>query len=158
MNKTKEILNKLNIKYDWYTHEPIYTYQDAIRIDQKLGLIGTETKNLFLKDTNNNYYVFVTTSDVRFDYKLIKGLIGIKLKITSSDELKNKTGYTAGSAATFPYDNDVIYLIDNNIFKTNHLICSGGLATESYQMCTKDLKKILDSLQNKKIYLNLPTI
>ncbi len=153
--KTKKILDELNIDYVWKVHDPIRCYEDAIKVDKQLGFTGTETKNLFLKNSQNSFYVFLTTADVRFDKKAIKEKINQKLSIASHEELIQKTGYTPGSAASYPYDRDITYIIDNRIFKTNKLICSGGVPTESYEMETKYLQKILDFLPNQKIYIDL---
>lgn len=150
---TKEILNHFNIKYKWYIHKPIKTYDDAIEVDQEFGIVGEESKNLFLKDNENNYYVFVTIAKNRFDKNLIKEKTDLKLKIASSEELEKMTNYVAGSAATFPYDEKISYIIDKIVFRIESLICSGGVPTESYTMNGSDLKVIFDNCKNKKIYI-----
>lgn len=154
IQKTKKILDELNIDYVWKKHESIMNYEDAMKVDKELGFTGIETKNLFLKNSQNSFFVFLTTFNVRFDKKIIKEKINQKLSIAPEEELIKKTGYIPGSAASFPYDIDVTYIVDNRIFKTNKLICSGGTPTESYEMETKYLQKILDFLPNKKIYID----
>ena len=156
MNKTREILDKLNINYQWYNHKPIITLQDAIEVDKELNLVGEETKNLFLKDKKtNNYYVFITLAKNKFGLTDNDEINELKLKIASSDELEQKSGYVRGSAATFPFSNDTIYLVDNSIFNVEYLICSGGNPTESYVMKSIDLKNVFEYIDNKIIYVNL---
>lgn len=64
MNKNNEkcmqIIKKLHLKPRIVTHEPVLNYEIANKVDQELGLTGTETKSLFLKGKSGNYYLFIT--------------------------------------------------------------------------------------------------
>mgnify|MGYP002508862565 CR=1 FL=1 len=91
--RCQEIIEKLNLNPRVVTHEPILNYETAERVDKELGLTGTETKTLFLKGKSNNYYLFITLSDVRMDSKVLKSLFGEKVSLVNGEEItvKEKT-------------------------------------------------------------------
>ena len=152
-NNVEQILKNNQANYKWYNHEPIYCLDDALRIDEQFNIEGIETKNLFLKSSDGCYYVYLTTTNNRFDRKKIKDLINKKLSIVNSNELTSITGYVAGSVPQFPFDNSIIYLCDREIFNYNSLICSGGTPTTSFTISGEELKKIIDNTKNQKIYI-----
>ncbi len=154
MTKTLEILNDLKIEYKHVIHEPIINYEIAKKIDQENNLTGMESKNLFLVSKSNKYYLLVTKEGTRFDRNFFKELLEEKISITSPDELNAKTGYVVGSAPSFPYPDDVTYIIDISIFDYDKYICSAGIPTESYEMITKDIIKVYETQNNKVKFLD----
>lgn len=151
-----KIMDHLGIKYQFVEHEPIVDYETAKAVDEKYNLVGTESKNLFLKSKQNNYYVLVTVEGVRFNRSFMKEIVNEKLSITSPEELQEKTGYVVGCATNFGYDEDVVLVVDKSIFNHEYLICSAGTPTQSFVMKTEDLKLIYDDCKNKVIYVQLP--
>ena len=106
-----EILDNLNIKYDYLEHEPVYTVEEAKRISNMLDGIGC--KNLFLKDKKKNYYLIILQEDKRFDFKSFEKEHDLKhLSFCSEDELYNILGLTKGSCTPLGIINDI-----NNIVK-----------------------------------------
>lgn len=151
-----EIMDNLLIEYKYVEHEPIVDYETARAVDEKYNLVGTESKNLFLKSKQNNYYVLVTEEGVRFNRNFMKQLVNEKLSITTPEELEEKTGYFVGCATNFGYDSDVTLVVDEGIFKHEFLICSGGVPTQSFVMKTEDLKLIYKNSENNVIFTQLP--
>ena len=152
-SKTKEILENLKVEHSYYSHKPIHTLQDALEVNEELKISGEETKNLFLKDKEGNYYVYLSLASARLDKKLLKEITGKKIDFAGKDELTEKTGYIVGSAPSFPYDKSITYIVDKGLLIDGTIVCSGGVPTESYTMLGKDLQIVLDSLKNKIIYL-----
>lgn len=99
--------------------------------------------------------MYLTLAANKFDTKLIQKLTNLKLKFASAEDLAEHTTYIVGSVPQFPFDSKITYLVDNRLLKAGSIICSAGLPTESYTMEAKDLKRILDTLDNKIIYLDL---
>lgn len=155
MTKTIKIVNDLKIEYRHITHEPITNYEIAKKIDKENNLTGVESKNLFLVSKSNKYFVLVTKEGTRFDKNIFKDLLGEKISIASPKELEEQTGYVVGSAPSFPYSNNVMYIIDVSIFEHEKYICSAGIPTESYEMITKDIIKVYDNQPNQIKYIDL---
>ena len=53
MEPILQILNDLNIPYELQEHKAIFSEEDSK--DVVITLEGTDVKNLFVKDKNNNY-------------------------------------------------------------------------------------------------------
>ena len=84
------------------THEPILDYETANKVDEELGLEGTETKTLFLKGKkSNNYYLFITLASKRMDSKLLKNLLGEKINMVTGDEMIELSGMMPGCMTPF---------------------------------------------------------
>ena len=150
-----KIMDDLGVSYEYYEHEPIVDEATALKVNQQFNLKGVESKNLFLKSKSGNYYVMVSEYGVKFNRAFMKDLVGEKLSIASAEELVEKTGYSSGCAASFGYDEDVTIVVDENIYKNEYFICSGGNATSSFVIKTEELKKIFPTLANKVIYTKL---
>lgn len=151
-----KIMDNLGIQYQYVEHEPITNYEIAKKVDEEYNLEGTESKNLFLKDKNGTYYVFITEEGVRFNRAFLKEVTGEKLSITSAEELEEKTGYKVGCATNFGYDADVVFIVDAEIFNHEKLICSAGSPTQSMVIHTADLKKIYQTISNHILYVQVP--
>lgn len=68
----QEIFTQNQIEFELYRHRPIYTNEDALVVKEEQGFSGTETKSLYLKDKQNNRYIFLTFTTKRSDFKKIK--------------------------------------------------------------------------------------
>lgn len=150
-----KMMDDLNIEYQYLEHEPITDHDSAIFVNTKYNLKGKESKNLVLRGKSGNYYVMVSEEGVRFNRSFMKELVGEKLTLATPEELNEKTGYVVGCAASFGYDEDVTIVVDENIFRNEFFICSGGNPTSSIVIRTEDLKKIYATVSNKIIYTKL---
>ena len=90
--KCYEILKELNLEPRVVTHEPILNYETADKVDKELGFTGTESKTLFLKGKSGAFYLFITLATERMDSKMLKNILGEKVKLVSGDEMIETTG------------------------------------------------------------------
>lgn len=143
--RCQEIIEKLNLNPRVVTHEPILNYETAERVDKELGLTGTETKTLFLKGKSNNYYLFITLSDVRMDSKVLKSLFGEKVSLVNGEEMKKVTGMQPGCMTPFGLEDKLIksIVVDTKIDEEDLLILAFGSETMSMEISPQDLHKIL---------------
>lgn len=148
-----KLLDSLNIKYEFYKHEPITTSEVIDVIRKKLNLKGTESKNLFLKTKSNKFFVFVTDISKKFDKDFFKNLLGEKVSFATFDELEKITGYKANAAASFCYPKEIDIYVDEEIFNHEIFTISTGNIDETIEMKTKDLKTIYKNIDNKVTYL-----
>ena len=65
----KEILQKLNIKYEEVEHKPVFTSLEAQFIKEKIKGVGV--KNLFIKDSKN-FYIVLQVDDKKANLKEIQ--------------------------------------------------------------------------------------
>lgn len=147
-----EILEKLNIKYEEWTHNAVYTMEEAINIKNRLK--GLECKNLFLK-SKDNYFLLVIEGDKKANLKEIEKLLNIKrLTFASEDELMNILNLTKGSVTPLGLINDkekiARVLIDKNL-KDNKLLVHPNINTKTISIEYIDLIKFIDYTEHKYI-------
>ena len=64
------LLVKKNINYTLYNHPPLFTVDDSKRLRGKID--GAHTKNLFLKNKKNNFYLFSCLESTKINLKILK--------------------------------------------------------------------------------------
>lgn len=151
--KCYELVDSLNLKPRIVTHEPILNYETAYKVDQELNLTGTETKTLFLKGKSDNHYLFITLADERMDSKLLKDLLGEKVRLVTGEEMIDLTGMMPGCMTPFGLKEGLIksVVVDPKIYNEEKLICAFGSETMSTEITPADLKTILEHLYKDHI-------
>src|SRR3990167_1830604 len=74
-------LEKHKINYKIHTHEAVFTVEEANKSSHKMPDVF-HTKNLFLKDENNKFFLVCMNAFKRLDLKIFKEKINAKKKIT----------------------------------------------------------------------------
>ena len=154
--KCMEIIKDLNLTPRVVTHEPILNYETAAKVDEELGLTGTETKTLFLKSKAGNYYLFITLATERMDSKLLKSLLGEKIGMVSGEEMTALTTMQPGCMTPFGLKEGLIksIVVDPKIYNEDKLILAFGSETMSMEITPNDLKTILENTYKTIIPLN----
>ena len=65
-----KLLDEKNINYILLTHPPLFTVNDSKRL--RGNIAGAHTKNLFLKNKKNNFYLFSCLENTEIDLKSLK--------------------------------------------------------------------------------------
>ena len=92
-----KVLDELNISYEELEHNAIYTIEDAIneRIPERID--GIECKNLFCKNKDHYYLIFIEASK-RADLKALSKLVEEShLSFASPSELESILALDLGS-------------------------------------------------------------
>ena len=145
------LLNEHNISYREFDHDPILSYEDAEREKQRLGWNGVESKNVFLKGANGQYYLYVTTQGKRVDFSQLKELTGTKTSIASEDDVRNVIMCVPGCVAPFGFCKEITIIIDPRIYEHTDYLFSPGVTTKTIQTNIQDVKSIFSCLPNKVI-------
>jgi len=145
------LLNENDIKYDVVEHPAVFTVEEAIEFVPKID--GAGCKNLFLKDNNNVYYIYVLLENKRADFEYLSQILGVeKVKFASEKELYNKTKLIRGSVTPLGIINndekDIIVLLDKELLNKKVLM-HPNINTKTLSMNFTDLIKIIDSVKGK---------
>ena len=72
INKTKllQLLDNKKINYNIFDHPPLHSVKDSINM--RGAIDGAHTKNLFLKNKRNNFFLFSCLESTIIDLKLLK--------------------------------------------------------------------------------------
>ncbi len=153
-NKNIEILKKLRIQYKECDHKPVLDYNAAEKIREKFRLTGIESKNLFLKTKDGKFVIYITSYNKKADFDRLKTILDSRVSLATSEELKGKTGCVPGCAMPFGNDKEITIIFDNSVLKYEKFIYSPGIPTKSIEIDTRDILKILSSLENKSIRID----
>ncbi len=88
------------------SHPPLYTVEDSIRLRGEIP--GRHTKNLFLKDKKDNFFLLTMGEDRQVDLKELHKLVGgaSKLSFGKPDRLMEYLGVLPGAVTAFSVVND----------------------------------------------------
>lgn len=93
-------LQKHSIAFDYYEHRPIFTVEEGE--DIKHTIPGMHTKNLFLTDKRDQYFLVCIESSKRLAINMFRKLIGVKdLSFGTPEEMMEVLGLTPGSVSLF---------------------------------------------------------
>lgn len=152
-----EILNSLNIQYKRYAHDPIYTVEEAKKIDEMIP--GKKCKNLFLKSAKENtYYLYILDEDKRADLKsLSKKIESSRLSFGSEEELYDCLKLTRGSVTPFGIINDthnkVVILFDEELKGEGIVNFHPNVNTATIGISQNDLERFIKFEQNEYYYV-----
>lgn len=110
MTKTPDqlfaFLADLDIPVETVTHPPLFTVADSQALRGEIA--GGHTKNLFLKDKKDNFFLLTVGEEAEVDLKQIHHLIGATGRVSfgKPDKLLELLGVTPGAVTAFGIIND----------------------------------------------------
>ncbi|WP_028033691.1 prolyl-tRNA synthetase associated domain-containing protein [Chelativorans sp. J32] len=99
-------LAELGIEVQTHNHPPLYTVEESRSLRGEIP--GAHTKNLFLKDKKDRFFLVTAEEDARIDLKTIHHAIGASGRVSfgSGEKLLALLGVTPGSVTPFGAIND----------------------------------------------------
>ena len=110
MPKTKDdliaLLDSLGIAATTREHPPLHTVAESQAL--RGAIPGRHTKNLFLKDRKDNFFLITVGEDVQVDLKTVHHLIGAAGKVSfgNAETLREYLGVVPGAVTAFGVVND----------------------------------------------------
>src|SRR5262249_53718847 len=100
-------LDRLEIPYSTVSHPPLFTVEQSRELRGTIP--GGHTKNLFLRDKHDAYYLVVASEDAAIDMKGLHRRLGAKGRFSfgSADALRELLGVEPGAVTPFAAINDV---------------------------------------------------
>lgn len=148
------ILDELNIKYEEIEHKPVFTIEEALeeKIPDKIN--GIECKNLFVKNKDNYYLIFMEASKRANLKELAKLLNKSKLSFSNEKELKEILNLNIGSVTPIGIINDknnlVVLLIDRDL-KGKKVLVHPNTNTKTMSIEYEDLIRFIEYTNHKYI-------
>ena len=98
--KDQSIIHKLIL------HPPIFTVEDSKKIRGKIK--GAHTKNLFLKNKKNNFFLFSCLESTNIDLKILRKALGLgNISFANEENLREMLNLMPGSVTPFGLLNDI---------------------------------------------------
>ena len=154
-NELLKLLNDKSIHYKKYDHEPLYSVEDS---KNKRGEIrGSHTKNLFLKNKKNNFFLFSCDENAKVDLKQFSKSIDAKnLSFANAEYLEQFLGIKPGSVSPFALlndkDNVVKFYLDEKLFNSEIINFHPLINTTTISIETSEFINFLLE-NNKKIHI-----
>ncbi len=152
-------LAKLNIEITTVEHPPLFTVEDSQKLRGQI--VGGHTKNLFLKDKKNNFFLVTVAEDAVVDLKNLHKLVGgsSRLSFGKPEKLMQYLGVTPGSVTAFSVINDingvVKLVIDKSLLENDIVNCHPLVNTATTSIATGDLLRFLKSVNHQPEILNV---
>jgi len=146
-----EVLNKLNITYEEIEHKPVYTIEEALKENLPDKILGIECKNLFVKNKNRYYLIFIESSK-RANLKEISNIVNeSKLSFASDLELKEIMNLQVGSVTPLGIINDknlkVILILDKEL-RNNRVLVHPNVNNKTISIHYQDLIKFIEFMNH----------
>jgi len=148
-----ELLSVKNIDFQIHNHDPLFTVEDSENLRGEIK--GAHTKNLFLKNKKNNFFLFSCEENARVDLKLFSKSIDAKnLSFASSVYLEQYLNIKPGSVSPFALlndnDNVVQFYLDEKLYNSEIINFHPLINTTTISIKTLEFINFLLE-KNKKI-------
>lgn len=154
-----QILNHLNITFDYYEHPPAPTIEEARKYWKDINAM--HCKNLFFRNHKGNQHYLIVL-DHNYDlniHNIEKHLKQGKLTLASEHRLNKYLNISPGSVSPFALINDkeqhVHVLIDQNIKYSSAISFHPNVNTASLVIKFDDFIKFLNFTKNKYQFVKL---
>ena len=116
-----EILRVKSIEFQIHEHQPLYTVEDSEKLRGEIS--GSHTKNLFLKNKKNSFFLFSCEENAKVDLKKFSKSIDAKnLSFSNAGYLEQFLGIKPGSISPFALlndkDNIVKFYLDEKLYNS----------------------------------------
>ena len=108
--KLLQLLDNKKINYRIFNHPPLHSVKDSINMRGTIE--GAHTKNLFLKNKRDDFFLFSCLENTMIDLKLLKKNLNLgNISFAKTNYLKKILNLSPGSVSPFGLLND----INNNV-------------------------------------------
>ena len=152
-NDLLELLRGKGLNFQIHNHKPLYTVDDSE--SHRGDLDGAHTKNLFLKNKKDMFFLFSCDENANIDLKRFSKSIDAKnLSFANESYLEKYLGIKPGSVSPYALINDkqsiVNFYLDEKLFKSDLINFHPLINTTTITTKTVDfINFILEN--NKKI-------
>jgi Ala-tRNA(Pro) deacylase len=122
-----EFLDGLGITHKTLSHEPVFTVAESVALRDAIP--GGHTKNLFLKDKKDQYFLLTVEENATVDLKTVHQLVGgaSKFSFGRPEKLMEYLGVIPGAVTAFGVINDigqnVTIVLDADLMKNDIINC-----------------------------------
>lgn len=142
-------LDELGISHSTKTHAPVFTVAESVALRDEIP--GGHTKNLFLKDKKDNYFLLTVEEHATVDLKTVHTLIGAASKVSfgKPEKLMEYLGVVPGAVTAFGVINDgekKVSLIFDEDLMTFDVINAHPLSNDqTTSIASKDMLRFVEA-------------
>ncbi len=146
-----DLLSEKGVEFQIHNHQPLFTVEDSEKLRGKIN--GAHTKNLFLKNKKNDFFLFSCEENANVNLKKFSKSIDAKnLSFANEKYLSEFLGIKPGSVSPYALLNDnknkVAFYFDDNLFNSKIINFHPLVNTITITTKTKDFINFI--VENKK--------
>ena len=123
----EELIKLLSAKgydYDFHEHRALFTVEDSNKLRGEI--IGMHSKNLFLKNKKNKFYLFSCEEFTNINLKTISKSLGLgNLSFAKSEYLLDLLGVSPGSVTPFALlnnpENNIDFYLEDKLHESKYI-------------------------------------
>ncbi|HEX2147670.1 MAG TPA: prolyl-tRNA synthetase associated domain-containing protein [Pseudorhizobium sp.] len=152
-------LDALGIRHTTRRHPPVFTVAESVSLRDEIP--GGHTKNLFVKDKKDRYFVLTVEENAAVDLKTVHKVIGAASRVSFGrpEKMMEYLGVVPGSVTVFGAINDtggnVTFVIDEDLMR--HEIINGHPLTNdaTTSISREDLLRFLQATGHAPLVLKV---
>ncbi|MCG5481297.1 MAG: prolyl-tRNA synthetase associated domain-containing protein [Ensifer alkalisoli] len=152
-------LDELGIKHTTKRHAPVFTVAESVELRDEIA--GGHTKNLFLKDKKDNYFLLTVEENATVDLKTIHQTIGAASKVSfgKPEKLMEFLGVIPGAVTAFGAINDtegrVKFVFDEALMEFDVINCHPLANDQTTSIASKDMLRFMEATGHEALVLKV---
>jgi Ala-tRNA(Pro) deacylase len=152
-------LDELKIEHRTKSHAPVFTVAESVSLRDEIP--GGHTKNLFVKDKKDQFFLLTVEENAVVDLKTVHTIIGAASKVSfgKPEKLMEYLGVAPGSVTAFGAINDtghnVTFVLDADLMK--HDIINGHPLSNdaTTSIGSQDLLRFIEATGHQPLVLKV---
>lgn len=152
-------LDELGIGYTTKTHPPVFTVAESVSLRDEIP--GGHTKNLFVKDKKDNFFLLTVEENASVDLKTVHTIIGAASKVSfgKPEKLMEYLGVAPGSVTAFGAINDtgknVTFILDSELMEHEVINCHPLSNDATTSIAREDLIRFMEATGHTPLVLKV---
>lgn len=152
-------LDSLGIEHKTEWHEPVFTVAESNALSAQMP--GGHTKNLFVKDKKDQFFLLTVEEHAIVDLKTVHTIIGAASKVSfgKPEKLMEYLGVIPGSVTTLGAINDIDHsvkiIIDADLMKEDLINCHPLRNDATTAIKSADLLRFLEATGHSPLVLKV---
>jgi Ala-tRNA(Pro) deacylase len=152
-------LDELGIQHATKDHAPVFTVAESVSLRDEIP--GGHTKNLFVKDKKDQFFLLTVEEHASVDLKTVHTLIGAASKVSfgKPEKLMEYLGVIPGSVTAFGAINDtgsnVTFVLDADLMKEEIVNCHPLSNDATTSIASADLIRFMEATGHKPLVLKV---
>ncbi|MBO9100204.1 MULTISPECIES: prolyl-tRNA synthetase associated domain-containing protein [unclassified Rhizobium] len=152
-------LDAMGIAHKTLEHPAVFTVAESVSLRDQIP--GGHTKNLFVKDKKDNFFLLTVEENAAVDLKTVHTLIGAASKVSfgKPEKLMEYLGVIPGAVTAFGAINDighhVTFVIDEALMADDIINCHPLSNEATTSIATQDLVRFMEATGHTPLVLKV---
>ena len=154
-----QFLDGLGIAHATREHAPVFTVAESVALRDEIP--GGHTKNLFVKDKKDNYFLMTVEEHAAVDLKTVHTIIGAASRVSfgKPEKLMEYLGVIPGAVTAFGVINDVEgkvkIIVDEDLMAFETINCHPLRNDATTSIGAKDLLRFIEATGHAPLVLKV---